>query len=934
MLDAFRGDPRFVHSRSARSPPPSTARSSSRSSAAPRSRTTSPTRLREADRGQPVLHQGARPLARRVGRHREGRHGRVELLRRRRRSRPTRCPATIQQAVEKRIERLPEELRELLSVASVLGKTFDVARPRDAGRGRGDLDDAIDRLVREGMLEEERESRGDRLTFSSGIVRDVLYAALSPPQAPLAPPQVRGAPRGAPRRPARARLPELVHHYSQGDVPEKTVEYGLKLAQKSLDAFSPEDAVRVAKIALEFLEDEEWAGDRALEGEARLLLAQGQRMAGNIDGALREAEAAVRVFEEQKQPGPGGGRAAVRGGDRLAGAADRRGAAGGSSAASRRRGPRATPRACAQLLSLAATLANLRGEYAKAAAYQAEIERLAPERRRPRPRKIPRGGTLVVALANPVARDRAGALRDERGAGGPRQRLRDARRDRRAGQPGAGAVRAVEALEGGRALPAAPAPRRRLLRRRAADGARAVKASLERSIRSRDARCPRPSPRSAASRSIVDGRAGRRRRASRSRGTGDRDPAQRAASDLPALLTDPRTAIVAAGAAGGRTRPLGTGPFRVALHTPERVVLERNPGYWKEPAPRLETGSSSGPRSRPPRSPTACGPASSTWRATCSPRTSRRSSASRASARARRDAEEEHLLRALQRRQRRRCSNAAAAARARRRRPDAGPRLGDARPLRPARRGPDPARASSATTRDGGSRTCPARRRRESARGGRLAPDPAPGRRPPDPPGPVRRADAGALPRSGRSSASRSRSRRRHARVPRARWTKNEGIDLMLGRWIADYDDPDNFTFTLFHSGNGPLRELLLLGREPTGSWRRPAPRAGPAAREALYRKFEQPAARLGGPRAALPRRGLPHRGPPRAGPPAAQHRALRELRRARKGRSRRAGPRSPPPAGGGIVHVPDRRASSASLDPAARLPPSRARSCRASSRR
>ena len=34
-------------------------------------------------------------------------------------------PATIQQAVEKRIERLPEELRDLLSIASVLGKTFD-----------------------------------------------------------------------------------------------------------------------------------------------------------------------------------------------------------------------------------------------------------------------------------------------------------------------------------------------------------------------------------------------------------------------------------------------------------------------------------------------------------------------------------------------------------------------------------------------------------------------------------------------------------------------------------------------------------------------------------------------------------------------------------------------------------------------------------------
>ena len=88
-------------------------------------------------------------------------------------------PATIQQAVEKRIERLPQELRDLLSVASVLGKTLDSKDLETLAEGDRDLDDDIDRLVREGMLEEERESRGDRLTFSSGIVRDVLYAALS-----------------------------------------------------------------------------------------------------------------------------------------------------------------------------------------------------------------------------------------------------------------------------------------------------------------------------------------------------------------------------------------------------------------------------------------------------------------------------------------------------------------------------------------------------------------------------------------------------------------------------------------------------------------------------------------------------------------------------------------------------------------------------------
>src|SRR5215472_7855222 len=211
-------------------------------------------------------------------------------------------PATIQQAVEKRIERLPQEHRDLLSVASVLGKTFDSRDLEALVDSTRDLDDDIERLLGEEMLEEERESRGDRLTFSSGIVRDVLYGALSRrKRRSLHAKYAELIEKRSAGRLERV-YPELVHHFSQADIPEKTVEYGLKLAQKSLDAFSAEDALRAAKTCLEFLEDEEWGGDRSLEGEARLILARAHRMAGNAEGALREAEAAVRVFEEQKRP--------------------------------------------------------------------------------------------------------------------------------------------------------------------------------------------------------------------------------------------------------------------------------------------------------------------------------------------------------------------------------------------------------------------------------------------------------------------------------------------------------------------------------------------------------------------------------------------------------------------------------------------------------
>ncbi|MFN2531527.1 MAG: ABC transporter substrate-binding protein [Pyrinomonadaceae bacterium] len=309
-------------------------------------------------------------------------------------------PATIQQAVERRIEGLPEELREILSIASVVGKAFDF-RDLETLAGTKDVEDAIDRLIEEGLLEEERESRGDRLTFSSRVVRDVLYGALS-----------RRKRRSLHRKYAEeiekrhgGRLeriyPQLVHHFSQGDVPDKTVEYGLRMAKAALDAFSSEEAARAVRTALEFL-DEEWEGDPAVEGEARMLLAQAHRMSGDVDAALKEAEAAGRIWQ-----GEGHSSRAVA---CLLLAAE---------TAWQARKVEETTRLVPQVmeaaraandseslrhvLSLAATLANLRGEYEKANDYLEQAAALAPAPKETDHQEVkPRGGRLVVAMATPL----------------------------------------------------------------------------------------------------------------------------------------------------------------------------------------------------------------------------------------------------------------------------------------------------------------------------------------------------------------------------------------------------------------------------------------------------------------------------------------------------------------------------------------------------
>ncbi len=495
-------------------------------------------------------------------------------------------PATIQQAVEKRIERLPDDLRAILSAAAVIGKSFDSRDLEALAEGR-DIDDAVDRLVQEGLIEEERESRGDRFAFSSGVVRDVLYSALPPRKRRTL--HRRYAELVEKRHGGRLEraLPQLVHHFSLGDVPEKTVEYGLRQAKASLEAFSAEEATRSAKMALQYL-DEEWEGDRALEGEARTLLARSYRLAGDIEGALREAAAAIRVFEKEKQPAQSLGPLVL--------AAEtawqaRRGEEAGrwverGLAVARAAGATESLR---QLLSLAATLANLRGEYEKANGHLEEVARLLREAPEAEATKVaPAGGRLVVALANPVRATAPVAIQTIE----EEEVLANVFETLLASDAQGHVVPALcaswEASDGGRTF---------LLRFRDnvrfQDGhplcAADVKASFESAIREASRDLP-------AAFAVIHGLAdfieNKADGVSGVIARSDHELELRLTEALPiypALLSHQRTAVARAvpGEKGAVPRLVGTGPFRMAEHA-ARIVLERNSDYWQGGLPRLD----------------------------------------------------------------------------------------------------------------------------------------------------------------------------------------------------------------------------------------------------------------------------------------------------------------------------------------------------------
>jgi ABC-type transport system substrate-binding protein len=494
-------------------------------------------------------------------------------------------PATIQKAVEKRIGRLPDDLREILAVASVFGTAFD-ARDLAALMQARDVDDALDQLVEQGLIEEARESRGDALRFSSGVVHDVLYAGLSPRKR-----------RSLHRRAVElleARhagrldrvLPQLVHHSVQGDVPEKAVEYALRLARTSLDAFSVEDAIRSTSTALTFL-DAEWEGQRVIEGDARLLLARAQLLAGDVEIALRESASAVRIFEQegdnarlvpalvftaetawQARQTDQMGRSVVQ-------ALPIARAAGDTGSLLR-------------LLSLAATRANLVGEYEQANAHLEESARIGAVRQDvERDEDVPAGGRLVVAMATPIASVEpvAIAINEEAEisatifetllATDPNGHLVPWLCER--WELGDGATRLALVLRQGVQF---------------SDGtplsSTAVKQALEGSIRSA-ATLPAAF---AVIRGVPEFRAGDAAGVEGIAAHGDRELHIRLTEALPiypALLTEGRTAVARPlGDTVNGPPPVGTGPFSITTLRQDRIVVERHATYWRSGSPRVD----------------------------------------------------------------------------------------------------------------------------------------------------------------------------------------------------------------------------------------------------------------------------------------------------------------------------------------------------------
>jgi hypothetical protein len=196
-------------------------------------------------------------------------------------------PSSVRDVVGRRVERLGEEALRVLSIASVIGREFDLELL--AGLVNVDVDpllDLMDDAVGAAVLVES--DAADQYRFAHALIQHTLYDELSPTRRQRTHQRIAEALEMQTAAPDASALAELATHWIAATRPadvDKAVDYARRAGDAALAALSPDDAIRWYRQALDVADRQIPADDRA---RAQLLAALGAAQHKAGDPAHRE----------------------------------------------------------------------------------------------------------------------------------------------------------------------------------------------------------------------------------------------------------------------------------------------------------------------------------------------------------------------------------------------------------------------------------------------------------------------------------------------------------------------------------------------------------------------------------------------------------------------------------------------------------------------
>jgi DNA-binding SARP family transcriptional activator/class 3 adenylate cyclase/tetratricopeptide (TPR) repeat protein len=209
---------------------------------------------------------------------------------------PVSLPTTVREVIIQRVARLGDDARRLLTVASVIGRDFDVGLLTDvADADEAVVLDSLDMATAAALIR-PAAGEADRYTFVHALVEHALFDALSPAR------RRRFHGRVAEWLEARCgtdpgdRIGELAYHWLEdGDQPDKAIDCASRAGARALAQLAPDDALHWYRQALDVL-DRTSDPDDSRRGAVLTGLGDAQRQTG--DPAHRETLlAAARLAE-------------------------------------------------------------------------------------------------------------------------------------------------------------------------------------------------------------------------------------------------------------------------------------------------------------------------------------------------------------------------------------------------------------------------------------------------------------------------------------------------------------------------------------------------------------------------------------------------------------------------------------------------------------
>ena len=194
-------------------------------------------------------------------------------------------PESIRDVVGRRVERLGEAPRQILTAASVVGRTFDLEVLTELlDRPEEEVLDAIEVAIGSAVLVESFEPVG-RFAFTHALINHTLYESLTAARRARMHQRVAQALEDLYGPDSDEHLGELALHWRLATVVvdrPKAAAYAARAGQQALDRLAPAEAARLFGDAVELL----GAGDTVERCRVLIGLGAAQRLTGNT--AFRE----------------------------------------------------------------------------------------------------------------------------------------------------------------------------------------------------------------------------------------------------------------------------------------------------------------------------------------------------------------------------------------------------------------------------------------------------------------------------------------------------------------------------------------------------------------------------------------------------------------------------------------------------------------------